>query len=194
MAATGGILPFIQSADKPRVLSFAVGAATSKNTAGTSWKAGEVVVVTAASSDIDVAPDGTSDPAAGLVFLAAGSSEGMIVKAKGIGGATGDADGDLCPVYRFDPGVEFMTRNVFSGSDTNIGPAGSGAMTGVTIGADADLWRDNTNPGPVSGNVNGDFGLDLAGDFFTITRLLDSMGRDVSVSGGTPYWVVFARD
>lgn len=172
--------------------AFPVGAGTSKNTVNTSWREGEVLIITAASSDVDVAPAGTIDPAAGLAYLAKEPSEGMIVKAGGLAATTGTADGDLTTVYGFESGLEWSTRNVFSGSDTNIGPAGSGALTGCTIGADCDLYRAIT--GTVTGaGVNGDFGIDLGGDYFTITRLLNSLGQDVSEFGGTVDRIVFAR-
>ncbi len=184
------IMPLATGQAGVRIQGFPVGANTTAAVAGTSWLEGEVVEITAGTGDIDLTPDGAADPKLGLVFIAAASSEGML-RAKTFGTTTGDIDGLICPVYTFEVGVEFVTRNVVSGSDTNIGPAGDGTMGSVTIGATGDLWRDDTNPGPVSGAINGDFALDIGGNAFTITRILDSQGRDTSVSAGTPDKIVF---
>lgn len=173
-----------------RTVGLPVGANTTKSTANTSWLEGEPVTITAASGDIDCSADGALDPTSGLIYIAAGSSEGMITKFAGLAGTTGDADGQLCPCYVIDGETEFVTRNVFNNSDTNIGPAGSGAMTNVTIGATCDLWRDNTSPGTVSGDVNGDMGFDINGDGMVITKILDANGRPTSVTSDTAHWVV----
>jgi hypothetical protein len=183
------IMPLASGQGRPRIVSLPVGASTTSGTANTSWLEGEVVEVTAASGDIDVTPDGAADPHTGLVYIAAASSAGVLQTKTG-GTTAGDADGLLCPCYVIGPGVEFVSRNVVSNSDTNIGPAGSGAMTSVTIGATCDLWRDNTNPGTVSGDVNGDFSFDINGDGMVITNILDSQNRPIAESGGTADKVV----
>jgi hypothetical protein len=184
------IMPFISgSGGHARIISLPVGANTTAAVASTSWQEGEVVEITAASGDIDCTPDGAADPNLGLVYIAAASSAGVLQTKKG-NQTTGDADGLLCPVYCIDPDTEFITRNVVSGDDTNIGPAGNGTMGSVTIGATCDLWRDDTNPGGVSGAVNGDFSFDIGGNAMTITQILDSQKRPTSVSGATAHWVV----
>ncbi len=189
--ATNDILPVVDAnGGSARVDSTPIGANTSADTANTSWRIGEVLVVTAASGDIDVIADGAEDPALGLHRIAAGSSEGLLHKIAGPSPATGDADGQISSNYTLAVGQEFVTRNVFDNSDTNIGPAGDGTMTSATIGATADLWRDNT---AVSDGPNGTFGIDINGDYFTITRILDVKGDDTSVSGAMADKVYFAR-
>ena len=169
---------------------FAGASGATKNTVSTSWKPGEVGTISGGTFQVSAA--GTIDPSTGLIYLAKTSSEGAIVKAGGLAATALGAASKPEPVYAFESGVEFVTRNAFSGSDTNIGPAGSGAMTGVTVGADCDLYRAVT--GTVTGSgVNGDFGIDVAGDWFTITRLLNAQGQDTSEFGGTVNFIVFAR-
>ena len=182
------IMPLATGQNGVRIQAFPITANTSANTAATSWREGEVVELV--SNAIIVTPDGAADPHTGLVYIAAASSEGLL-RAKTFGTTVGDLDNELVPCYAFTPGVEFVTRNVVNGDDTNIGPAGSGAMTNVVVGATADLWRDNTNPGTVSGDVNGDFSIDIAGNGFIITQILDSRGDDTAVSGNTADKVVF---
>jgi hypothetical protein len=168
---------------------FSGASGSTKNTVNTSWKDGEVVTI--ATGSVVVSAAGTIDPSTGLIYLAKVPSEGAIVKAGGLAATSLAATSKPEPFYAYESGVEFVTRNAYSGSDTNIGPAGSGAMTGVTVGADCDLYRSVT--GVIGGGVNGDFGIDVAGDWFTITRLLNSQGQDTSEFGGTVNWIVFAR-
>jgi len=173
-----------------RTIGFPVGANTTIDTADTSWQVGELVTIDGAAGDINASADGALDPAGGLIHVAAGSSQGEIVKAGGLGATTGAADGNLTPVWTFEPGVEFKTRNVFDNSDTNIGPGGSGAMTGVIVGETCDLWRDDT---AATGAPNGTFGIDINGNHFIITRIVDSRGQSTSISGDTADLVYFAR-
>ncbi len=182
------IMPFVSShGGHARVLHFPITAATSAETVATSWKEGEVLELV--SNTLIVTPDQTADPHTGLVYIAAGSSAGLL-KTKTGGTTTSDADGLAAPVYLMDEQTEFITRNVVNNNDTNIGPAGDGTMTSVVIGATCDLWRDATNPGPVSGDVNGDFSFDINGNGMVITQILDSQKRPIAESGGTAYWVV----
>lgn len=174
-----------------RINNFPVGGATSRDTTDTSWKEGEVMTVDAAAGDINVAADGATDPAAATTFIAAGSSEGIINREAGPSGGTGDADGLMSAHYAITDGVEFSTRNAFNANDTNIGPAGSGVMTGVLVGVNVGFWRDDTNPGPVSGDVNGDFGINVAGTGLLITRIVDNQGADISVSGNAADRIFF---
>ena len=177
-----------------RIVGLPVGGSTSLATADTSWQIGEVCTIDEAAGDVNVSADGALDPTTltAVLVLAAGSSQGEIIKAAGLAGTTGDADGNLAPFYTFEPGVEYQTRNVFNNSDTNIGPGGSGAMTGVLVGVTADLWRDNA--GTVGTNTaNGNFGIDINGNYFTITGIFDALGRPTSVSGGTADHVKFMR-
>jgi hypothetical protein len=186
------IMPFVSHAGAHhRIVSLPVGDDTSANTADTSWREGELVVLLTASNGIDVEGDGSTTPDAdGLTYVAAGSSEGILRTVTG-GTTTGDADQRMCPCYQIDLDTEFVTRNAFNNSDTNIGPAGSGAMTNVVVGASCGFWRDNTNPGPVSGDVNGDFGIDINTNGLVITRILDDQGDDIGVSGRTADKIVF---
>lgn len=183
------IMPLATGQDGVRIQAFPITANTSAATVATSWLEGEVVELV--SNKIVVTPDGAADPHTGLVYIAAASSEGLL-RAKTFGTTVGDLDNELVPCYTFEPGVEFVTRNVVNSNDTNIGPAGDGTMTSVLVGATGDLWRDDTNPGGVSGDVNGDFALDINGNGFIITRILDSQGDDTAVSGRTADKVVFA--
>jgi hypothetical protein len=182
------IMPFVSGrGGHARILHLPITAATSAETVATSWKEGEVLELV--SNTLIVTPDGAADPHTGLVYIAAGSSAGLLQTKTG-GTTTSDADGLGAPVYVLDADTEFITRNVVNNNDTNIGPAGSGAMTSVAIGATCDLWRDDTNPGGVSGNVNGDFSFDINGDGMVITQILDSQKRPITESSGTAHWVV----
>jgi len=182
------IMPFVSGrGGHARILSLPITAATSAEAVGTSWKEGEVLELV--SNTLIVTPDGAADPKLGLVYIAAASSTGILQTKTG-GTTTSAADGLACPVYVIDADTEFITRNVVSGSDTNIGPAGDGTMAAVVIGATCDLWRDDTNPGTVSGDVNGDFSFDIGGNGMTITQILDSQKRPIAESGGTAFYVV----
>jgi hypothetical protein len=174
-----------------RLLHFPAGAGTTESIHDTSFRAGEVLEITAASGDIDCTPDGAADPGTGLVYISATDSQGLV---RGFGGpqaAAGDADGELVAVYAWNDGQEFETDNAYAGDDTNIGPAGSGAMTGVTIGATVGLWRTAQTAAGTPGEINGDFGVDTGGTTCIITQILDALGRPTSVSGADPATIVF---
>ena len=185
------IMPYISSlGGHHRVISLPVGDDTSVNTADTSWREGELVVLATGSDGIDVEGDGATTPDAdGLSYIAAASSEGLFRTLVGDNTTTGAIDQRMCPCYQVDLDTEFVTRNVFNNSDTNIGP--NGTNTGYEVGTSCGFWRDNTNPGTVSGDVNGDFGIDINTNGLVITRILDAQGDDIGVSGGTADKVVF---
>lgn len=187
------IMPFTASrGGHHRQIALPVGANTTAATANTSWLTGEILEITYAedAGDVDVTPDGSALPNTGLIYIAAGSSEGILQSRTGALTA-GGADGLMAPCWVMDHGTEFVTRNAFNNNDTNVGPAGSGAMTGVGIGVTCGLWRDNTNPGTVSGDVNGDMGIDVNTTSCVVTRLLDVNNQDTSVSGGDTDKIVF---
>jgi hypothetical protein len=85
----------------------------------------------------------------------------------------------------WDENVEFVTRNVYNNSDTNIGPAGDGTTT-IAVGDLVQGWVTVAVAG-VS-----DHGLDVnvAGNL-EVTRLLDALGRDTYLSGDAIDKVVF---
>lgn len=172
--------------------AFQAASGTTKNTITTSFRSGEVCTIAAGTAA--VVAGGTIDPSTGLIYLAAVPSEGLVVKAGGLAATSLGANSPVAPFIGFESGIEFITRNVFNNADTNIGPAGTGGMAGCTVGADCDLWRQTVaNGGTVGGGVNGDFGIDLNGDWFTITDILNAQGQPTSQFGGTPNWVVFER-
>ena len=184
--AARDIMPFVsEHGGTSRIVSYRMGALTTNDTEDTSWLEGEVLVVNAAVGDIDAEIDGAADPAGGLHAIAAGSSQGLISVNNGTSGATTHAI--TVPCYDIYDGGEFVTRNVYNNSDTNIGPNGSGAMTGVLVGVTADFWVDDSATAH-------EHGLDINGDFFVITRILDANNKDTYLSGGTADKVVFKRN
>jgi hypothetical protein len=90
--------------------------------------------------------------------------------------------GILHSAYLFDDQTEFVTRNVFSGSDTNIGPAGDNTQT-LVIGEQVGLRT-------TAGGVHG---LEAVGTGLIVTRIVDAQGRDVSLSGAADDKIYFRR-
>ena len=170
---------------------FRMGALTTATSGeDTSWERGYWMLDVVADADMNPIVDGADDPAAEpFIYVAAASSAGLIQTRGGTSGAATHAI--RVPCYDIYSGMEFRTRNVFAAaSDTNVGPiagAGDGTMTNVVVGATADVWVDDTTATMV-GHVHG---LDLAGNFFEITRILDTSGEDTFISSGTADWVVF---
>lgn len=79
-----------------------------------------------------------------------------------------------------DKEVEFETRNVFDNNDTNIGPAGSNAMTGVAVGGTCCIR-----------NAAGSHGIDIDDVGLVITRILDAQGEDTYLTGAAADKVIF---
>ena len=172
--------------------TYRMGGGTTSGAANTSWQRGEVLILDPAAGDVNTAPDGASDPtsAANIPIIAAASSAGLIETEGGTSGAASHRI--MTPCYDFDSAQAYVTRNVFNGNDTNIGPGGSNAMTGVFVGVTCGLWRDNTATGQPDG-VNGTFGIDIGGSGFKVSRILDSLGRDTATSGQPADLVEFER-
>ena len=183
------IRPFeSQNGGHDTINHFRLGGAITNTVEDTSWERGYVLQIDPAVGDINPEIDGTVDPAEGFTYLAMASSANLIAAAKGVSGA---ASHDITvPCYAMGEGMSFRTRNAFNNNDTNVGPAtgtGSGAMTGIFVGVTCDLWVDDTT----TTMVGHDHGIDINGNFFTITRILDDQGRDTWASGGTADWIVF---
>ena len=186
------IMPFTsEHGGLDRILYFRMGASTTNTGENDSWERGYWMIYNQGAADIDAANTDQEDPASitNPIYVSAASSAGLIQTRGGTSGAATHAI--RVPCYDIYSGMEFRTRNIFaSGSDTNVGPiagAGDGTMTNVVVGATADVWVDDTTATMV-GHVHG---LDLAGNFFEITRILDTSGEDTFISSGTADWVVF---
>jgi len=167
-----------------RLLHARMGALTTDSGAYTSWLEGEIVVVNAAVGDLDYAlagAGGAVDPVGGLHGIAAASSQNLIAMH---GEASGAATHDIMvPYFDFYHGQEFVTGNVYNGGDAELDLDGGAVLVGVT----ADLWVDDA----VAAHNHG---LDIAGNYFTIIRRLDALGRDSDISGDTTTSVVFRRN
>jgi hypothetical protein len=164
-------------------------AAATNDTEDTSWVEGEVLVVDATVGDIGPETDGAIDPAGGLHYIAAAGSADLIQQYNATSGSPANV---RVPVFDFYGGGEFMTQNVTDTDDTQLGPAagpagGSGAMTGVLVGVTADLWCDDSA-------ALHHFSLDINGDFFVITKILDVNNEDILISGGTADKIIFRRN
>ena len=186
------IMPFVsEHGGHDKINYFQMGDVTTSTVEDTSWERGYWLQYIVGDPGVDALVDGTDDPASitNQIVVSAASSAGLIQTRGGTSGAATHAI--RVPCYDVYSGMEFRTRNVFaSGSDTNVGPlagAGDGTMTNVVVGATADVWVDDTTATMV-GHVHG---LDLAGNFFEITRILDTSGEDTFISSGTADWVVF---
>jgi len=85
----------------------------------------------------------------------------------------------LAPVIEMAPDVEFETRNLFSASDALVVP----------------LLSHINDKGSLRLTGGGVWGIDVgAGNLhFRIVRVLDSLKRDIRVSGGTGVFVRFVR-
>lgn len=165
-----------------RVQSFQVGGGVTNDTEDTSWRTGNIVRVDAAVGDINPHVDGTADPSDGTYYIAAADSEAVISINGGTSGATTHAF--ECSVYDLNDGTEFTTANVYNASDTELD-----LDTGFQVGDTADLWVDDA-----TATVDGhNHGLNVAGDWFTITRKLDADGKNSDISGATTTAIVFKR-
>lgn len=184
--ANQDIIPFASPHGGHSVMTpIGIAASTTFNTAETSWLKGEVCLVAsgkigAAQAVIrDGAADGPHVPA--TMFIAVESSQGaMSLPGIASGAATINWVAPFIPVLGEQ---EFMTRNVYTNSDTRVAP--TAAMAHVEV---CGWWRDNT---PSTAAPNGSMGIDTNGTGLIITRVLDANMVDVALSGGTGVWAVF---
>jgi len=166
-----------------------VDSATATSGQDTAWERGYWMVFTSSAGTVTPAVDPDDPASVGTsIYLAAASSAGLI---QSRGGTDGAATHSIrVPCYDIYSGAEFRTRHVFSGGDTDIGPisgGGDGTMGSVTVGATANPYVDDST-GTMIGHVHG---IDIAGDWFEITRLIDDLGEDTFISGRTVDWIVF---
>lgn len=156
-------------------------------TTSTSWEEGEVLVIDAAAGDANVAPDGAT-AASNLTIIATAGSSGL----QSVYGATDTTWTTTPPAdhqvtgYILSDEAEFITDNVFNNSDTNIGPAGTGALTGALPGATAGFWHDLTAG-------TGDQGIDVNGSTLIITGWLDA-NLNPTLTAADAAWVSFKRN
>ena len=177
------IMPYLsEHGGHRRTVSFQVGGGTTDTGEDTSWRAGNVVRVDAAVGDVNPHVDGAADPADGTYYIAAADSQGLISLNGGTsGGATHLFE---VPCYDLADGQEFVTANVYNNSDTELD-----LDTGFQVGDTADLWVDDA-----TATLDGhNHGIDINGDFFTITRKLDALGRNSDISGDTTTRITFRR-
>lgn len=170
-----------------RVYIYLVGGSSTYNTADTSWREGEVLLVDVAAGDINVIADGTENVTTNH-YIAAESSEGILTMAGVASGTALPRVMTACyPLTGPDAGT-FITRNVVTGSDTLLTSAQKDAiLVGDTVG----LWRDNTATGVVNDGENGTFAVDTGATGLKLLRKLDANGRDCDISGQTcVYFVV----
>lgn len=182
--ANQDIIPFASPhGGHSTVTPIKVAASTTFATAETSWLKGEVCAV--ASGAIGAAnaviADGATAHVPATHFIAVNSSQGeMSLYNLASGAATIPVLGSFIPVLGEQ---EFMTRNVYTNSDTRIAP--TLAMAHVEV---CGWWRDNTTS---TAAPNGSFGIDTNGTGLIITRVLDANFVDVGQSGATGVWAVF---
>ena len=174
-----------------RVQNFRMGALTTDTGEDTGWLRGYIMIVDAGVGDINAGNDAAIDPATGLSgYIATSDSAGLIAANKATSGAATFLI--PVPVYSMYGGAEFVTRNVYNNSDTNLGPStgtGDGTMTGVFVGVSCDLHVDDST----ATMIGHDHGIDINGNYFTITRILDANGQDSWRTGATADQIVFRR-
>lgn len=170
------------------VLPFPVGDASTFNTANTSWREGEVLLLDAAAGDINVIADGIENVLIGH-YIAAESSQ-FALESRGIASAaaTPAATVSCYPIVGREAGA-FITTNAVTSSDTLLTSA---QMDAILIGDTVGLWRDNTATGVANDGENGTFAVNTAGTGLQLLRKLDADGRDVHMVGaaGTVFFVV----
>lgn len=151
------------------------------------FRIGELVVVDANGQIDEVAAGQVSltTTTKGTTFLAL---EDAVANIRRIGDARyGNTPSPAypCTVATFDPDCEYITRNAFNGTDTNIGPAGTNTLTTTNVGDACGLRV-------TAGGVHG---LDLnTVTGFRISRILDSQGRDTYISGAATAFIVIRPD
>ena len=94
---------------------------------------------------------------------------------------------DSC--YALLSDVEFKTRNVFDGDDTNIGPAGTFSAALVIVGSTCGMHVTAAPTGVLALH-----GIDVGAAGLVITRLLDALGRDSALTGDAVDQVHFRVD
>lgn len=172
------------------VIAFPVGASSTYNTADTSWREGEVLLQNVAAGDIDVIADGVEAVTTNH-YIAAESSQ-FALESRGIasGDATPAALVSVYPITGPDAG-HFITRNVVTGSDTQLTSAQKDA---ILIGDTVGLWRDNTATGVTNNGENGTFSVDTGSTGLKLLRKLDAQGRDTAESGATCVYFVVGQN
>ena len=163
------------------IVHFTIGIGTSSTTEDTSWRAGNIVILDNAVGDINPATNGTLEPGPGDHYLALADSAAIILM-HGLTDPVAAAEFAMVPCIALTQGQEFQTSNVYDNNDTDVD-----LDTGFQIGDTADLWVDD-----VTATLDGhSTGLDINGNFFTIVRKLDALGRDSLVSGAATTRVTF---
>jgi len=162
--------------------SFPIADDTTSAGEDSAWLAGNWCVLNA-DGYLDPFVDGTADPGPGTKFISLTDSAG-IIQMNNLGDPVVAGTQALAPCLPTSTGQEFITANIFSGDDTLISPD-----TGVDIGDTADIWVSDA-VATLVGHVHG---IDIAGNFFTITRKLDALGRDADISGQAATHVVFRQ-
>jgi len=172
------------------VLHFTTDSTATYLTADSSWREGEVLLQDVAAGDIQVIADGVEAVTTNH-YIAAASSQ-AVLEAKGVASGTA-TPGVTVPVYPLtgpNSGY-FITRNVVTGSDTQLTSAQKDAiLVGDTVG----LWRDNTATGVASNGENGTFSVDTGSTGLKLLRKLDAQGRDTDVSGQTCVYFVVGQN
>lgn len=170
-----------------RVATARLGALSTVNTADTSFREGEVLLVDTAVGDVNVIADGIENITTDH-YIAAVSSEGIITfHGFTSGAATHDAVVQMYPLTGADAPY-FITQYAVTSTDTQLTTAQKDAiLVGDTVG----LWRDNTATGDTNNGENGRFSVNTAGTGLKLVRKLDADFRDADISGaGTVYFVV----
>jgi len=165
--AARDIMPFISNQNSHRQDGLADAAAT--------FLVGEPVQIEADGQIIEAAtqPIIDGDPP-GAVGIAAVSAASITV-------VQGTLTNQHVPYYPFDYETEWVSRNLFSGSDTLVVPLATHVGDAVSLRRTAgDVW-----------------GFDIAGaattESFVILRVLNTDGRDLGRSGGTGVTVIAKR-
>lgn len=172
------------------IVHFAVGDASTYNTADTSWREGEVLLQNVAAGDIDVIADGTENITTNHYIAAESSQHVLELRGLASGGATPRAMVACYPLTGPHAG-NFITSNVVTGSDTLLTSAQKDAiLVGDTVG----LWRDNTATGVTNNGENGTFAVDTGATGLKLLRKLDAQGRDTVMSGQTCVYFVVGQN
>lgn len=152
-------------------------------TAGATFLEGEPVLIVAAGT-LEEVPVGETDATAdgGLIGIAAARAVRVVQLQTGTEATPTATTRALAPVYDLTPDTEFITRNVMDASDVLIAPLAA------HVGEKCSIRK--TAAGDTSGiNV----GAAPANQHFVVTRVLDSLKRDIQLSGGAGVFAVFRR-
>jgi len=145
------------------------------------FRIGEVCLMDITNGQIDELPAGSVALDKAIHFLAL---EDAVANIRRIGDARyGNTPSPAYPATFavFSPECEYVTKKVVNNLDTNLGPVsggGSGLMTAVNVG---DACGIRVGAGGTLGA--GNHAIDINTTGFRISRLLDSLGRDLFVTG-----------